>query len=95
MNLVIDAVRFKGAGPVARRNGLIGWVTCRLNGTMLIDGISIRRTIGGRTTISFPARHDDAGRKHFILRPLDEQTRQTIERQILEALGIDSDGGTE
>jgi len=95
MDFRISQVEFKAAGDQDRETGLLGWVTLKLNGTMLIDGIALRRTRDGRVTISFPARHDDAGRKHFVVKPLNEETRLTIERQILEALGIDPDGGSE
>ena len=95
MDIHISRVTFKAADPEDRAVGLVGWVTCKLNDALVVDGIAVRRTRDGRPTISFPARHDDTGRKHYVLKPVDEVTRRAIERQVLEALGIEGEGGTQ
>jgi DNA-binding cell septation regulator SpoVG len=68
------------------RAGLLGYVSASY-GTLLLDGITVRRTGDGRVVLSFPARTDGAGRRHPIVRPIDEEARQQIEREILKALG--------
>ncbi|MBZ0154103.1 MAG: hypothetical protein K8J09_21470 [Planctomycetes bacterium] len=56
-------------------------------GTLVLDGICLRRTAEGRYTLSFPARTDRAGRRHPYIRPVDDSVRQEIEREILWQLG--------
>ena len=82
----VTNVHFTAAGPHTSRSGLQGWVSCLLNGRVLLDGITLRRTRGGRLTLSFPHRQDRFGNQHFYYRPLDDAARQMIERQVLQAL---------
>ena len=83
----ISDVRFVSGPPTDVRGGLIGWVSCVVNGTIHLDGISLRRTLNGRLTLSFPGRRDRAGRRHYYVRPLNERSRRDIEHQVLRALG--------
>jgi hypothetical protein len=59
-----------------------------LNGTLKIDGVTLRRTRDGRLTLSYPARRDRDGVEHFAIKPLGDQARVEIERQVFEALGL-------
>lgn len=93
MNLMVDDIQFKAAGPAERRTGLLGWASFRLDGSLEVNGVTVRHTRDHRITISFPARYDRQGNKHFVLRPLHERARRAIERQLLDALGIDTQGG--
>jgi hypothetical protein len=86
--LVIDKIEIKTTDPEAAETGLLGWITCRLNGRLQLDGLALRKTLDGRHTLSFPARRDGAGRQRFYLRPLDDATREAIEQQVFKALGI-------
>ncbi len=87
--LRIGDVRFVSGSPIDVQGGLIGWVSCVLNGTIHLDGISLRRTLNGRLTLSFPGRCDRAGRRHYYVRPLDDRSRRDIEHQVLKALGYE------
>lgn len=84
----ITNVQFTSAHPDDVPTGLLGWIRCTLNGTIQLDGISLRRTRDGRPTLSFPARFDGAGRQHHYLKPMDDETRRGIERQVFKALSI-------
>ena len=88
IDIRISDIQFKAAGPNETRRGLHGWISCILNGRVLLDGLTLRRTRSGRTTLSFPSRLDKSGRKHFYIRPLDNAARRVIERQVLQALNI-------
>ncbi len=68
--------------PVEPDLGLHGYVCCRLNGRMGLDGLAVRRTREGRRVLSFPRRRP--GR--FLYWPLDDRTRRDLEDQILGAL---------
>jgi DNA-binding cell septation regulator SpoVG len=87
-NLVVDRIELVTAGPEAAETGLIGFITCRLNHALQLDGLALRKTQDGRHVLSFPARRDHAGRQRFYVRPLDDETREAIESQVLSALGI-------
>jgi hypothetical protein len=87
-NIKISNVCFSPAKPQEALKGLRGWISCCLNGRIQFEGIALRRTRGGRHTLSFPARLDNVGRRHFYIRPLDDAARRVIERQVFQELGI-------
>lgn len=68
------------------RSGLLGYLSVSY-GTLVLDGLVLRRTADGRFAISFPARTDRAGRRHAYIRPTDDAARREIESQILAQLG--------
>lgn len=87
--VTISEVRLTEAPFEEARSGLLGWVTCTVNDTLRLDGITLRRTADGRLTLSFPARRDSTGRQHAIVRPIDDRTRRELERQVFRALGFE------
>lgn len=84
--IIISNVRFTSANPTDGKRGLKGWVRCTLNDQFQLDGIAVRQGRNGRSSLSFPARTDGRGRKHFYYHPVDEKTRRAIERQIFKSL---------
>ena len=66
--------------------GVIGWLCIALDDSVEIDGIRVRRTVRGRIALAFPARRDGAGRRRYFVRPLNDETRREIERQVIERL---------
>ena len=88
-DLHVSAVALANASPTEARTGLLGWISCILNDALLVDGIALRRTAGGRLTLSYPARRDRAGNQHHVIRPLDDVARQHLERVIFKALKCD------
>ena len=87
-HLRFDEVHLTAALGDDRQDGLIGWIRCTVNGAIRLDGITLRRTVDGRLTLSFPARKDRRGVLHPIVQPLDEAIRRWIEVEILEQLGF-------
>ena len=83
----ITNIQFTAADRNDLETGLLGWISCILDGRLQLDGISLRRTRDGRQTLSFPARRDGIGRQRYFYRPLDNHTREQIERQVFDALG--------
>jgi DNA-binding cell septation regulator SpoVG len=67
-------------------SGFLGWITISY-GSLLVDNITLRRTSDGRLTLSFPSRTAKNGQKHSIVRPVDNEARIAIEREILGQLG--------
>lgn len=86
-SLQIGDVRFTSSA--SDRSGLLGWVSLTLNDSVRLDGLALRRTLRARLTLSFPVRKDRSGNKHPLVRPLDNETRVEIERQVFEALGLE------
>ena len=84
--LRISDVRFTTADKNEKQNGLLGWVTCLVNGKLRLDGIAVRRTLDGRLVLSFPAHRDGKGQQHFFVCPLNDATRRHIENAILTAI---------
>lgn len=68
------------------RNGLLGFLSVTY-GSLVLDGITLRRTADGRLALSFPARTDRSGKRHSFIRPADDAARRAIEREILTQLG--------
>jgi len=85
--LLVSAVRLTDASPRDVRRGLVGYVTCVLNGSVHLE-VTLRRTRKGRPAISFPTRRDAHGREHAIVRLLRLDDRRSIEWQVFLALGI-------
>ncbi len=85
----ISNVQLKSAQISDAESGLLGWVSCSINGSLRLDGIAVRRTADGRLALSFPARRDDAGRRHFYIRPVDDLARRAIEHTVFAALGLE------
>lgn len=67
------------------RSGLLGYLSV-LYGGLVLDGITLRRTAQGRFALSFPAKTDRAGRRHPFVRPVDDEVRREVEREILSQL---------
>ena len=84
----INNVCFIGAAQREVESGLLGWIRCLLNDSILLDGLTLRRTKDGRLTISYPGRRDAAGKVRHHLRPKDGATRREIESQIFKALRV-------
>jgi hypothetical protein len=84
----ISRVRFTAASEDATCAGLMGHVQLVLNDSLIVDGIGLRKTLDGRITLSWPARRDRFGRRHFSVRPIGDLARLAIEVQVLTQLGI-------
>ena len=82
----ISDVVFSAAGPSEVEKGVLGFITCVINGAVRLDGVTLRRTLDGRLTLSFPARRDGLGRSHYYIRPVGDSARRSLERQVFQAL---------
>ncbi len=63
------------------RAGLLGYLSI-FYGSVIIGGITVRRTEGGRLALSFPERRDSKGRRHSVVRPIDDEARLAIEAAV-------------
>ncbi len=92
----ISEVRLKAATEGEQRTGLLGYLTIVVNDFLRIDGITLRRTRRGDLTLSYPERRDRSGQARSLVRPICNDARLEIERQVLAALpGILTSESTE
>ena len=86
----VSEVKFRSASPPDQETGLLGWASATYGGLRL-DAIAVRRTCDRKITLSFPSRRDNQGRRHFLVKPLNDASRRDFEHQILSALRIDQE----
>jgi DNA-binding cell septation regulator SpoVG len=84
----ISGVRFISAQPHDVAAGLLGYVSAIIDDRLYLDGITVRRTAAGRTTLSFPERRNRRGDAFPYMRPVNAAARDDIERAILGAIGM-------
>ena len=82
----VSEIRFHRAADQDVGTGLLAYVSFLLDGRIRLDGVTVRRTRDGDLTLVFPERRDSAGRRHPLVRPLDNETRRAIEQQVFAAL---------
>ena len=87
MTINITDIEVAAASRADVEEGLLGYVTCTINGALRIERLVLRRTATGRLTLSFPARRTERGRQQFYLRPVSDAARREIEAQIFAAIG--------
>jgi hypothetical protein len=63
------------------RTGLLGFLSLHY-GVLIVDGVTVRRTAEGRLALSFPERRDGKGRRHPVVRPVDDAARRAIEAAV-------------
>jgi len=80
-------VRFTPVSPRDRAGGLLGWVSFSVAG-LRIEGVAVRRTLDGQLTLSWPCRHDRHGRRHSVVRPVDDDARRRLEAAIFAELDL-------
>ena len=84
----ISSVRLTPARERDIQSGLLGYVTCVINGVIRLDGIALRQTRDGRPTLSYPSRSDAGGQRHPFVRPITDAARRELEAQVFGALGL-------
>lgn len=84
--LRVSEVRCTRARPHEAAGGLLAYVAFTINGQVRVDGVVVRRTLEGDHRLSFPSRPDRRGRKHPILRPLSDEARRHLEREVLRQI---------
>src|SRR5688572_4964809 len=91
----ITGITFTPAADWHRDRGLLGFIRCVVDGALVLDGVTLRRTLDNRLTLSFPEREDGVGRRHPIIRPIDDEARLQIEAAIIGSLAWGTNSSTE
>ena len=84
---MITEVRLTPAPEHMVPRGMLGWASFLIDGRLHAGGVAVRRSLQGRVYLSYPSRDDGWGRRWDYLKPIDDETRREIERQVLEQLG--------
>ena len=84
--MILALLSFTSAPDADVARGLLGWLSVEVERALILDGITVRRTSDDRVVLSFPERRDSRGRRHAIVRPVDDDARRAIEHQIFDAL---------
>ena len=80
----VEVVEFHPAASREGARGLLGWAQIRY-GDLLVEA-AVRRTLGGRYSLSFPRRESRGGRAYSQVRPLDAAARGHIEAVVIGEL---------
>lgn len=86
MTVTIHIASFTPAPPLDIADGLLGWLDIEVGGLVVIHGVALRRSRRGGLALSWPAKDDSQGNRRAIVRPLDDQARVAIERQVFHEL---------
>ena len=84
---VTDVRRLPGSGSDAQ-TGLLGYVQFVICGVVRVDGVTLRRTRGGRLALSYPVKKYGPGAQYPLIKPVDEAVRREVERQVFAALDL-------
>ena len=82
---MIRAIRFIAASDADAERGLLAFVKLEF-GPLILDGVTLRRHADGRLGLSWPERTDRAGRRHPLVRPVDDEARRELEGEVLAEL---------
>ena len=83
----VSEVRMVLATKADAEAGLYAYVSFRI-GLLFIDGVTLRRTLGGDLRLSYPTRRSRLGRDYPLVRPLDDAARCSIEAQVFDQLDL-------
>jgi DNA-binding cell septation regulator SpoVG len=79
--VTVTDLHLVAATEADRASGLLYFATFTLG--VLEVHVTVRRTRGGRIVLSFPCRHDRAGRQWPLVRPINDEARQAIEAAVV------------
>ena len=86
--ITLNEFKFSAANRMEMKTGLLGWIAFTVNGTLRVDGVTLRKTAEGRLTLSFPAKTSRDGRKRPILWPISNTAREAIESLVFSQLHL-------
>lgn len=82
---MMGAIRFVPASDAEAERGLLAYLKIDF-GPLVLDGVTLRRHADGRLGLSWPERTDRAGRRHPLVRPVDDAARRELESEVLAEL---------
>lgn len=86
MHTAVRVVAFTLASSWECRSGLLGYLVLEIEGLIVLEAVTVRRTKRGELTLSFPERIDAQGVRHAIVCPRDRAARHQIEHSVFQQL---------
>ncbi len=80
--MTVTGLTFTPADAAHQETGLLGWLQVTLGGAVIIDGLALRRTLGGRLALTWPRKAN--GRT--VVTPANAEARRRIEDAVFGAL---------
>ncbi|MCP3918732.1 MAG: hypothetical protein GY711_24565 [bacterium] len=88
-SLYVTDATFSQALERDHARGLLGFVQIVISDTIVLDGITLRVSSGGRRYLSYPSKNTRSGARFPFVRPVGEDARLDVQRQVFAALGIE------
>jgi DNA-binding cell septation regulator SpoVG len=67
-------------------DGLLGWASCVVNRTLVVNDIAIRRGKDNSLFLTYPTKVSGQGKRHPTYFPIDRETSQAFEDAIVGEL---------
>jgi hypothetical protein len=83
--LTISNIHFTAGSRADRITGLLGFVRLQY-GELLLDGLTLRRTLDGRLVLAFPRPSRRVGLARQLVGPAGPDVRQQIEAEVIAVL---------
>jgi len=68
-------------------DGLVGWASCVVNGSLYLNNIAIRRTLDGAVILTYPCKKSKRDQKYFFFNPINRQAKEAMDAAILGSIG--------
>jgi len=82
---VVTGVSFTPSRDLDRQAGLLGWISCDIDG-FHFDGLTLGRSNHGRLHVAYPSRRSSGGHRYAVARPNNTALAAAIEEQVFAAL---------
>jgi hypothetical protein len=90
--VAVTRVRFRPGRPREIASGILGYVAFEFGDAFEVGGIQVRRGIEGLAYVCWPRGAGRGPGWALVLRPLHEDVRRAVERQISAALDLEVEG---
>ena len=89
----MQAERFKVSEVKIRladrsEDGVIGWASCVVNGSLFLNNIAIRHSKDGRVILTFPAMRSKGDSKYFFFNPISHEAARILDEAIIDKLKL-------
>lgn len=82
---VISNVQFRPS-PAALQPGILGWISCVLNGDLLLNNLVVVRKDDGKLELHYPTCQSSSGHKFFIFNPQNASFSEFLEKEIFRSI---------
>ena len=72
----------------SNEDGLIGWASCVVNGSLYLNNIAIRKSREGKVILTFPAKKSKGDSKYFFFNPISHDAARILEEAIIDKLKL-------